>query len=605
MPKVPVPNQPTFVIGYNPFTINIHGSVTNNKHKVGTMYVHGNIIQGTQILLGIPIRWTGFSQKGRIFVHGYFLTAYTPFASTRFRIPLIVSIWKMYLGHCNVVATMTETQQDTTVYACCSTETEYIKPTWVLIDSGKEADESMYGHFGVYEISHTRHLLAPVAFIAEIIHKLIARTRDKWSNLHYTIKAQPSVPNKQGISKIRARVMTGVNEFKFGLTVGILNPLYEKYKLTARIVSPVINNTYSFIVDLVNSTLSNTYKMSVHLINPAFNLAYKMKVMLHDKFERKIKLSTHTVKQMLEAAPKFKVRPEKPLIESLHRLKVSVKPRSINRLLGFIEWLISGSKIEQTSKIDFKSQKSEKDTRVKMGTIAVLRGQLRTWLQAQTVKVNKMLSMNTSEGIERKSVMKIHSSESISSYNSFVAMCVKSMENEKKLLFNYTTHEEDVDLTIDTLPLLEDRTISFRPTNVPQMRWLNVLVTVLKTETLAYINYIIDEAVKEPEVRVSMHKQEVISLLQWYVHGGFVSNDGTGNEVIFDLGEADDGSGPGGTIPPIPSRQWFGGYVEDTFKGVGYKPVENSTGYVSPGVDSWLSGSKMYWSKPTEPFQEG
>lgn len=605
MPKVPVPNQPSFVFNYHLFTINMSGSVTNHKHKVGTMYVHGNTIRGTQTVVGIPVVWTGFTHKGRIFMHGYFLTAYAPFATTRFRIPLIVSIWKLYLGHCNVIATATETQQDTVVYATTDIETEYIKPTWVMIDSGADAMETMYGHFEMHRISETRHLITPIIRVINVISKVYTRVRNKWKNLRSYISSHVATPTQYKNSKVRVRVPTVEQVGHFSLIARTITPIYEKAaKFTVELLSPTIVKTYKLSVHLVNSTIQRTIKLSVTLFNPILKGVHKLTTSLQSGINHTHKVKVDVGNPIIHTRHKLSIHVIHPVIESLHKLKVYAGACSIEKVLGFIQWLLSGHKIEQHSKFDFKSQQVVRQAGLRISGAQIIKGWLRAWINLQSIRVLKLLNIRAHNGVSEKALLKIHSAESIYRFDSTVTVYVEYMKRMQRLLFNYTIKTEEIDLNIDVIPGLAERFVRFQPVNVPQVKWLNIMITVLHSETLSYLNFIADEVVRDKELYISVHWPETVSLLQWYLHGGSVSNDGYGNEVIFDLGEADDGSSGEHTIPPIPSRQWSGGYVEDPFKGLGYKPTEESTGYNSPSVESWLSGSKMYWANPTKPFRE-
>ncbi len=88
-------------------------------------------------------------------------------------------------------------------------------------------------------------------------------------------------------------------------------------------------------------------------------------------------------------------------------------------------------------------------------------------------------------------------------------------------------------------------------------------------------------------------------LIQWYLHRNLVSNEGFSNEIVFDLDSLD----PVGPIPPAPTEQWKGGYVDYPFKGAGQESIDDASGYLSPEGEEWVKNVKMIWSKPTDIFE--
>ena len=606
MPKVPIPNQPAFVFNYNLLTINMSGSVVNKKSKVATLYVHGNVIRGTQTILGIPVVWTGFSHKGRIFVHGYFLTPYTPFASTRFRIPLIVSIWKLYLGCCNVIANMTETAQNTTVYASTEIETESLKPTWVQLSTGMESLDSMTGHFSISNIAHNRHTMA--AAIAPVSRpvKFAVSLTGIWKSLRYKLFTRPLPMEQAKIAHAHADLLPTVQEKQARIKAHVaVRTITGTWKLSLSLVSSLITGIHKVSASIARSLITGLHKVSAKTATSALKQKHRMGVKLRQPNALRItKLSIHLIRPVAQCLTKVQVHVVEPVIQSLHRLKVHIQPKFLEGLLGRIQWLLAGRNISQSGLTKFTTTKLTQKSTIQVTGRGYEGGKFRVGIQLLAQRVARLLHIHTSDRAQQNGRLVIHNSQIKGDSKQYLMLSAESVERTMGLHLNYTTIEEWIDLNIDVIPGLAERYVLMKPVEVPQVRWLNLLVTVLNTETLSFIRFAIDELVQDPTVRISMFDHEVVSLLQWYIHGGLVNNDGYSNEVIFDLGEADDGSGGGGTIPPIPSRQWSGGYVEDPFKAVGYEPTTNSTGYVSPKVTNWVSGSKMYWSKSTEPFQE-
>lgn len=607
MPRVPIPNQPVFTFNYNLITINMRGSVVNKKNKVATLYAHGNVIRGTQTITGIPVVWTGFTHRGRIFIHGYFLTPFTPFASTRFRIPFIVYIWKVYTGYCNVIATMTETVQDTFTTASVETDLDMLKPTWVQLDSGIESDDYMTGHFDVNTLERTQHTMSTAIRPIVKTPKLRVAIVYMWREILRKLRVHPLpvLQEKELVTKVSP---LPVEQDKKAVTKVSLLPVMQEKKayFIVHLGNQVIQGTFKLSVNLVTSLITKTSKLSVKLVNPIIHRVYKLSSKLVNPcIERIGKLSAVLVDSNLSKPIKVLVHLTDPYLQALHRLKVHVLPVYIEGIFGRIQWLIHGHKITQYGDTTFTANKMSQSAAVRAEGRAYSNGKFKIGMKILAEKVMHLLHIRGREGLNDKSILHVHGSQIEGTVTSYIHTVAESLYQDARLLLNYTTREEPVEVNIDVIPGLAHRQLEVKPVDAPQVKWLNILVTVLHTETLTFIKFAIDEMAQDTTVRISMFEHEIISLLQWYIHGGVVSNEGYGNEVIFDLGEPDDGSGEsGGTIPPIPSRQWSGGYVEDPFKGVGYEPTSTSTGYVSPRVTDWLSGSKMYWGQATKPFQE-
>lgn len=605
MPRVPIPNQPSFVFNYNLLTINMSGSVVNRKNKVATLYAHGNIIRGTQTIVGVPVVWTGFSHKGRIFVHGYFLTPYTPFAATRFRIPLIVSIWKLYLGYCNVIANMTETTQDTVVYASTEIETESLD-SCVMLSAGPESVDHMTGHFNVNAITRNRHTFSALLSPLDRPIKFAVSLTGIWKSLRYKLFTKPLPVEQYKPTTAVVRPLPVEQLKQVSAHVDTLPMVQEKQaKVNAHADNMILQNTCKLSVFLVRSIVDGVYNVWVKAANSMLRQKHRLEAKLHKQDTQRItKMSVHLVSPFAQYVAKVQVHLLEPIIQSLHRLKVHLQPKFIEGLLGRIQWLLSGRKIQQRGYTKFDAIKLKQKSSIRMTGRAYEHGKFRVGLQLMANKAARLLHIHATDWAQKEGLLRVHSNQVKGDNHRHIMMSTGETINEVKLSLNCTWIEELVELNIDVIPGLAERYVLMKPAEVPQVKWLNLLVTVMNTETLSFIRFTIDELVQDPTVHISMFDHEVISLLQWYIHGGVINNEGYGNEVIFDLGEADDGSSGGGTIPPIPSRQWSGGYVEDPFKGVGYEPTSNSTGYVSPKVSQWISGSKMYWGKSTEPFQE-
>lgn len=616
MPKVPIPNQPLFTFDYTAAPISMTVNVVNSYNKVSVLHMYCTVGRVARGVITIPVIRSGFTRRGRIYVHGYFITPNAPFSSTRFRIPLIVSLWRMYVGYVNVIANMTEVMDYAKVIASSTIETESIKPTWVLADTREEV-ESIKGVFGVYSLCTLRYLMNTV--MEEIVHhnKMFIDSNNK-NTIQYK------------------KFMANILPVERNKTI--------KFKIFA--IEEIISKANKMFVRVKNKTLSRIHRMQVHVAAGLFYSIHKMVAkVVRREIDRTIKMKTDVsnqehnvmgklsvtlIKRSQEVFSKSIVRLRKSTLFVIHRLKAHIVRKDIEELLSRIQWLITRRIIRKETITKLMPFKMEQKTTVRATGRSSVTSKVMVGISMLAEKFKRLLHIQTTEAAS-KNLMQIrmhkiennnllyartHSIENNSSVSvkgrsnkhlsdkHRIKIVSESTDRNFKLRFDYLTRIEQLGVSIDILPVLAERYVLIKPANIPQVRWLNLMITVLNTETLVFLHAAIAELEQDTSVRVSTFEHETISLLQWYLHGGNMHTEGYGNEVIFDLGEPDDGSDGPGTIPPIPSRHWTGGYVEDPFKGVGYKPEPGSTGYVSPNVNKWLAGSKMYWSSATEPFQE-
>ena len=603
MPKVPIPNQPLFTFDYTATPIGMTVNVVNSDNKVAVLHMYCTVGRVSRAVITIPVIRSGFTHRGRIYVHGYFITPNAPFSSTRFRIPLIVSIWRLYLGYCNVIANMTETMDRARVIANNTVETENIKPTWVLVDT-RESDESIKGAFSVSSFIAHRHTMNTVTDEKTQVSKMMIESGSRDAVQHQKLVANilPIEHNRT----IRFKV------FSIEVLISKAN------KLFARVASNTLDRVHKMKVYVAGSMLGSVHKMIAKVVPSYITSMFKLKSSLNEQENNaKHKLSVSLIKKTQEVFAKGITRLHRSTLYSMHRMKVNIVRKEIEELLGRIQWLISRRLLTNKTTAKLMPFKIEQKTAVKATARSSLTSRIKVGINMLATKARRLLHIQSMEDmskrllqvhthkIEDKSAIHVKSSSNQHiSDNHHVRVLSESTDRNFKLKFEYLTRNENLGVSIDVLPILAERSILIKPANIPQVKWLNVLVTVLNTETLVFVHAAIAELEQDLNVRISTFEHETISLLQWYLHGGNMHTEGYGNEVIFDLGQPDDGSDGPGTIPPIPSRHWTGGYVEDPFKGVGYKPEPGSTGYVSPSVNKWLAGSKMYWSSATEPFQE-
>lgn len=603
MPKVPIPNQPLFTFDYTATPIGMTVNVVNSDNKVAVLHMYCTVGRVARAVITIPVIRSGFTHRGRIYVHGYFITPNAPFSSTRFRIPLIVSLWRLYLGYCNVIANMTETMDRARVIANSTVETENIKPTWVLVDT-RESEESIKGAFSVSSFIAHRHTMNTVTDESTQHSKMMIDSENKDSVKHQKFMASilPIERNRTvrfRIFSIEAAVSKASKLFVYvsDKTLGRI------HKMKVYVAGSALSSIHKLISKVVPLTIDRRIKMKTDLVEQENKVAHKLSVLL--------------VNQHNDVFAKCVTRLHRSTLYVIHHMKVHVVRKEIEKLLGRIQWLLTRRIITNETKAKLMPFRIEQKTAVKTTARSSLTSKIKVGINMLATKARRLLHIQSMEDmskrllqvhthkIEDKSAIHVKSSSNQHiSDNHHVRVLSESTDRNFKLKFEYLTRNENLGVSIDVLPILAERSILIKPANIPQVRWLNILVTVLNTETLVFVHAAIAELEQDLNVRISTFEHETISLLQWYLHGGNMHTEGYGNEVIFDLGQPDDGSDGPGTIPPIPSRHWTGGYVEDPFKGVGYKPEPGSTGYVSPSVNKWLAGSKMYWSSATEPFQE-
>lgn len=603
MPRVPIPNQPLFTFDYTAVPIGMVVNVVNTQRKMSALHMYCNVSRAARSVIFIPVIRSGFTRRGRIYVHGYFVTPYAPFSSTRFRIPLIVSLWRMYVGYCNVIANMTEVMDYAKVIASSSTDTESIKPTWVLADTA-ETDESIKGAFSVSSFYSHRHVMNTVTDEKTQASKMMIESGSRDAVQHQKLVANilPIEHNRT----IRFKV------FSIEVMVSKAN------KLFARVASNTLDRVHKMKVYVAGSMLGSVHKLIVMVVPSYITRMFKLKSSLNEQENNaKHKLSVSLIKKTQEVFAKGITRLHRSTLYSMHRMKVHIVRKEIEELLGRIQWLISRRLLTNKTTAKLMPFKIEQKTAVKATVRSSITSRIKVGISMLAEKAKRLLHIQSIESVYKELVqVRTHKIENSSSVNvrsssnkhfsdkHSVRVVSESMDRNFKLKFDYLIKNENLGVSIDVLPILAERSVLIKPAEIPQVKWLNVLVTVLNTETLVFLHAAIAELEQDTHVRISTFEHETISLLQWYLHGGNMHTEGIGNEVIFDLGEPSDGSDGPGTIPPIPSRHWTGGYVEDPFKGVGYKPEPGSTGYVSPNVNKWLAGSKMYWSSATEPFQE-
>lgn len=564
----PVPNQPVYVWQPSLSAINMRGSV------VGTatlLPVYGSVITGTQSIMYIPVRYTGLDHRGRIYVHGFHLPVQSILGATRFRIPLIVRIWNYVLTGINVIATVITANDRVEVIANSSHTTGEL--------------HHAYMHMGGIETTDWLKLCFTITGIKRLIFTMFNHT--------YTLK--------QGV---KLRVST------------LLRDIINKVRISANILQ--VKTHFTLMVSNVLDEIIRKFNMQARVRNQdhvriAKMLAKAATVDLLDSITLHVRLWSVELKALFKASAKI----VEPHLEAMFKLSVDLTGKFLTGIMSYIQFLLEGYDVEHTigvhstasqnvqnmkNMIHVEAQTHKKEVAVRAHAVRRdIKENIWTIIQLTASAFQKLLSFSLMQSLKNTALRIWSAPEKI---ERILDVHTKAEQfRAKTTLFIHTEQfrSEEVLLEINPISWLGEVYVKFNPDNLPRASRINVMITVCETWILAYLNFVPDELLGEINVRMSTCSHEMSSIIQWFIHGGRISNYEKSNEVIFDLGDVD----PIGPIPPVPSRQWQGGWVEDPFKGVGYVPADNSTGYGSPSVQDWLSNVQMYWNNASDPFTGG
>ena len=564
----PVPNQPVYVWQPSLSAISMRGSV------VGTatlLPVYGSVITGTQSIMYIPVRYTELDHRGRVYVHGFHLPVQSILGATRFRIPLIVRIWNYVLTGINVIATVITANDRVEVIANSSHTTGDMYHA--------------YMHMGGIETTDWLKLCFTITGIKRLIFTIFNHT--------YTLK--------QGV---KLRVST------------LLRDIINKVRISANILQ--VKTHFTLMVSNVLDEIIRKFTMQARVRNQDYVRIAKMlakaaTVDLLDSITLHVRLWSVELEAMFKASAKI----VEPRLEAMFKLSVDLTGKVLTGIMSYIQFLLEGYDVEHTigvhstasqniqnmkNMIHVEAQTHKKEVAVKAHAVRRdIKANIWTIIQLTASAFQKLLSFSLMQSLKNTALRIWSAPEKI---KRILDVHTKAEQfRAKTMLFIHTEQfrSEEVLLEINPISWLGEAYVKFNPDNLPRASRINVMITVCETWILAYLNFVPDELLGEINVRMSTCSHEMSSIIQWFIHGGRISNYGKGNEVIFDLGDVD----PIGPIPPVPSRQWQGGWVEDPFKGVGYVPADNSTGYGSPSVQDWLSNVQMYWNNASDPFTGG
>lgn len=567
MRQQPVPNQPVYTWQPTFSVISLRGSVHGES---GLIPGYGKVLAGTQQICNIAVVYKGIRKASRFYAHGFHLPVGTIAGSTRFRFPILVRIWNHIMTGINVVARIETYAGYTNIHATASHSTGEMNQTFLHI-GGIEKDDWIKLCFtatGITRVLYTMYncievpgkkILLYVSEIGQLSGKVI----------------RTCVSTSQKLGR-RLHISTWVHQVQD-----------LKFKLVTRIA---------------NGKLSRTLKSIAHLVWPEIKHFAKAKAEIEVP-----------EKQM---TGKLAFRTVQTSVEGTFRLKVDLLGLHLKKIMSYIRYGLKLRKMEQ--RLDVHADATSYQT--------TIGGSITTEVQQSSTKMS--LILNIRNWVTSRFQMLCRTGyKKVSSIFQFVtrkgykestlAIDTSNMLIERKLdllakLEGFTgklmllAHVEEVrdqllELQVYLISILGETSLKFMPQALPQVRKLNVMISVCETWVLSYLSFIPTEAYKGVEVHISTCSHLVRRVIQWYLTGGRISNQGYGNEIIFDLGKVD----PQGPIPPVPTQKWEGGYVEDPFKGVGYVPADDTTGYASPKVDKWLGNVKMYWDDASQPFEGG
>lgn len=580
--SVPIPNQPLYTWQPTFAVINVHGSVINTG-RLSRQPGYGRVIMGTQTLAPIPVFYVGMTHKGRIFIHGYHLPHHTVLGATRYRILIIVQIWNVIVTGIKVVATLIDSVAKINVTSDASYEAGALYTTYMRL-GGEEVEREIKLAFTIENIKRFIHLM--LSNPGPITRRLWLSAREVNSRLAKRLWLSAHPP----VAKIN----------KLWLSAAVRKGTVERvHKLSARVRTAVLNRAHKL-------------QARIHRIEQRrIKLAAYIRHMFH---ERIVKLSVRTNDVWLSRVVKLSAQVVNPKIERIIKLSAKVVNPVLEAVMSYLVSRVHGYSAEQTVKVRTSSAIiAERSPTVSINTAQrVQTGSIQTSLFNHVSKKLSTAFKITQSQFKKVMEFKLGSSKlksmlafrgPTSKKSTQIQAHLSSAYIRKGLALIAHVHYADFVAIVEfeAMSSIGHALLQFRPVSANQVRTLMVMVTLCKTELMAYLSFVPHELIQDLDVLISTCTHMTTSVLQWYLHGGRVSNEGYGNEIVFDLGEVP----IYGPIPPAPSRQWEGGYVEDPFKGVGYVPASNSTGYGSPSVNDWIANAKMFWDSPTEPFTGG
>lgn len=535
------------------------------------MPAYAKVIAGNQQVRLLPVNMTGLDRRCRFYAHGYHLPAGTIVGSTRFRIPMLVRIWNYVLTGINIVARVERFEGQMDVFATASHSSGELNQTFL--------------HLGGLQKDDWIHLCFTTTGVKKVFYTMMNLVGSPFRKVRVFIQNIPELP---------VRI----------LKLLIPEPRKADYRhiVRADVQETKLRGLNRFLADLSDPKLERTMRTNASVAKP--------------KLEKTAKGTAQTGDPLVLRTGKMKATTMGTANNRMFKLTAKLLGISLTGIMSHIKYDLLIQKVQQvfglhTSAVLYENSKSSKVTaktfhsyrKISVLTEATqwISGKMAHFFHLMSSKAKALLGLQLYHS-RKQSILSIDMSTMQIERRMDLLSRLEEFRG-KLLLFVHVEEIRDhiIELQAYILSLLGDTKIQFRPSTLPQVRSLNVMVSVCQTWLLSYLSFVPQEVIRGLDVHVSTCSHTIRHILQWYMVGGRISNQGYGNEVIFDLGQVE----PIGPIPPVPSQKWEGGYVEDPFKGVGYVPKDDTTGYASPKVEEWLGNVKMYWDEASQPFEGG
>lgn len=601
---VPVPNQPLYVWPIRTSAFYSRGYVRGNG-KFGSLGMHGHIIYGVQSILLVHSS-TRFRFPDPIFIHGYPLYSWygygrTPYGGTRFRIPFIVWIWNYMVSNINIIASVGEVDNYVNIYATGSAHTGSLNLSHIFI-SGIESQRDGYLAYTTDRTVQSSHLFT------SLVEKMI---QEKQVLLNFRLQnflvqqfgyLTTSVANNQlsSIARLYSNVGAGLSQRTMAM---IVHPnesdIATTLKASVNVTSSNLSESINMSVNLV-SQLYKSIKMSMNLAVADYEKAIKIHAdLVHGLIMKVAKMSMRLAESKLNRTINISAHPVPSIIKRQIKLSVHPVPSEITPVVAFIDTNLVSHLHSDVMKIRGYLGASSQDTIHVKSTIQELKDRV--------LSIQSRLGRHVQAGVRSRFAMqvlkksdqqvKLNARLQHTAQRATIFTSRQKEVQEFKIGFRLLYQNMLQKIEFEVLPLLAERKITFYPSYAPLVEQIGMMMTICHTHVLSYLNFVPDELQRDVDFILSVCSYHTAELLQWYLTGGRVTNEG-GNEIIFDIDEVD----PVGPIPSVPSRQWEGGYVEDPFKGISYKPDSGSTGFGSPSAEQWISNAQMWWKNASDPW---
>lgn len=608
------PSQPLYVWPIHTSAIVSTGYVRGN-HRFGAVGLHGHVIYGVQsIMVMAPSMKSQMPEK--IFVYGYPLYTWygrTPYGGSRFRIPFIVWVWNYIVSGVNVTAKVGGTTNMVDVCATAGSAVSTLNLTHfdtVQIDSQRDGyiayttdkiHRAMYAMFASTPQLDIHQIGIHVNVLGRIrrLFGLLVSTRDAQMERHVKLVANFNPNSWTRMVKLNAFLHHPLNQVA-KTHVALHSPYLDRtLKTHIALRSPDLNRVLKTQINLRLPYLERTVKTHVALRSPYLERTVKTHINLRSSYlDRTVKTQVSLQTSYLERSFKMFVRPQPSDLVRTFKVSVRPIPCEIEPVWAFIKTNLSSYFHSNTTNVSTTllhyAQRS-----IGVHTQLEGLGERTQNITLSTLRSQQHNTVTTHMGLYPESQHMLVASL-LEQPTQRTKVLLTTIRTEQKIGVKFNTlvlQERWYRAEIDVLPLLAERNIKFFPSTAPFVEQIGIMVSICRTHLLAYLEFVPDEFQKDLDLIVSTCPYTTSTIMEWYLHGGRITNEG-GNEIIFDLGEVD----PVGPIPPVPSRTWEGGYVEDPFRGLSYNPGSDSTGFGSPSAAQWVSNTQMWWSSTSDPW---